>query len=64
MCILLKIVLDAKFKNDLGFESLDFIEVVMALEETFQIVVPADYADKFLTPRDATIFIHKKLTDH
>eukprot|EP00591_Stephanopyxis_turris_P003584 CAMPEP_0195521916 /NCGR_PEP_ID=MMETSP0794_2-20130614/19680_1 /TAXON_ID=515487 /ORGANISM="Stephanopyxis turris, Strain CCMP 815" /LENGTH=110 /DNA_ID=CAMNT_0040651569 /DNA_START=48 /DNA_END=380 /DNA_ORIENTATION=+ len=47
----------AHFTNDLGLDSLDTVEVVMAIEEEFTIEIPDDQADKLLSISDAVEFI-------
>ena len=44
---------DAKFIEDLGADSLDIVELVMALEEEFGIDIPDEEADKLKTVGDA-----------
>uniref|UniRef100_A0A915DVV3 Acyl carrier protein n=1 Tax=Ditylenchus dipsaci TaxID=166011 RepID=A0A915DVV3_9BILA len=52
-----KLVLDARFAEDLALDSLDQVEVAMSLEEEFDIEIPIETADKFKTPRDVVKFI-------
>jgi NADH dehydrogenase (ubiquinone) 1 alpha/beta subcomplex 1 len=47
----------AHFINDLGLDSLDTVEVVMAIEEEFVIEIPDDMAEKLLTVEDAVKFV-------
>lgn len=51
----------AKFNDDLGADSLDHVELVMAFEEEFGIEIPDDDAERFLTFKDAVDFITAKL---
>jgi acyl carrier protein len=53
---------EAKFIDDLGADSLDTVELVMALEEEFGIEIPDEEAEKIATVRDAIAYIqeHKK----
>ena len=53
---------EAKFIEDLGADSLDTVELVMALEEEFGIEIPDEDAEKITTVKDATNYIleHKK----
>jgi acyl carrier protein len=53
---------EAKFIDDLGADSLDTVELVMALEEEFGIEIPDEDAEKIATVRDAINYIqeHKK----
>lgn len=52
-----KISDDTSFVNDLGADSLDFVEMVMELEDEFDIKIPEDNADKIQTVGDAVSFI-------
>jgi acyl carrier protein len=53
---------EAKFIDDLGADSLDTVELVMALEEEFGIEIPDEEAEKIVTVKDAIAYIkeHKK----
>lgn len=55
-----KVTPDAKFIDDLGADSLDTVELVMAFEEKFDIEIPDDSAETILTVKDAINFIEKK----
>ncbi len=48
-----KITDDAKFIDDLGADSLDTVELVMAFEEAFDVEIPDEKAEKILTVGDA-----------
>jgi len=48
---------ESKFIEDLGADSLDVVELVMALEEKFDIEIPDDKAESILTVADAIKFI-------
>ena len=48
---------DSKFIEDLGADSLDVVELVMALEEKFDIEIPDEDAEKILTVVDAINYI-------
>ena len=48
---------DSKFIEDLGADSLDIVELVMALEEKFDIEIPDEDAEKILTVADAINYI-------
>ncbi|MFZ4676416.1 MAG: acyl carrier protein [Nodosilinea sp.] len=50
----------ASFANDLGADSLDTVELVMALEEEFDIEIPDDAAEGIATVQDAVNFIKDK----
>ncbi len=55
------VVPDAKFVEDLGADSLDTVELVMALEEEFEIEIPDEEAEKILTVSAAVAFINDKV---
>ncbi len=48
---------DAAFIDDLGADSLDIVELIMALEEEFDIEIPDAEAEKIVTVRDAVEYI-------
>ncbi|WP_292662850.1 acyl carrier protein [Nitratifractor sp.] len=50
---------DSKFVEDLGADSLDVVELVMALEEKFDIEIPDEEAEKIATVADAIKFIEE-----
>ncbi|PIQ81624.1 MAG: acyl carrier protein [Candidatus Omnitrophica bacterium CG11_big_fil_rev_8_21_14_0_20_64_10] len=50
----------AKFIDDLGADSLDTVELVMALEEEFGIEIPDEEAEKLVTVGDAMKYIQEK----
>jgi acyl carrier protein len=52
--------LEASFANDLGADSLDTVELVMALEEEFGIEIPDEAAEGIATVQDAVNFIQEK----
>ena len=52
-----EVTLEAKFIEDLGADSLDIVELVMALEEEFGIEIPDEDAEKIVTVKDATEYI-------
>ncbi|MFA6635651.1 MAG: acyl carrier protein [Candidatus Omnitrophota bacterium] len=51
---------DAKFIDDLGADSLDTVELVMALEEEFGAEIPDEDAEKLTTVGDAISYIEEK----
>ena len=55
-----KVQLESKFIDDLGADSLDTVELVMAFEEKFDIEIPDDAAETILTVQDAINFIENK----
>ncbi len=52
-----KVTENASFIDDLGADSLDTVELVMAFEEEFGVEIPDDAAEKILTINDAIVFI-------
>lgn len=48
---------EASFIKDLGADSLDIVELVMAMEEEFEIEIPDEEAEKIKTVQDATNYI-------
>lgn len=54
-----KVNSDASFIDDLGADSLDTVELVMAFEEEFNIEIPDDAAEKIQTVGDAISFIQQ-----
>jgi len=55
-----EVVPDAKFVEDLGADSLDTVELVMALEEEFEIEIPDEDAEKIQTVSAAVDFVKEK----
>jgi acyl carrier protein len=54
-----KVTATASFIDDLGADSLDTVELVMAFEEEFGCEIPDDAAEKILTVKDAVDFLEK-----
>jgi acyl carrier protein len=52
---------ESNFSNDLGADSLDTVELVMALEEEFDIEIPDEAAEKITTVQEAVDFINNKV---
>jgi len=55
-----KVTDNASFIDDLGADSLDTVELVMAFEEEFGIEIPDDAAEKIITVKDAVDYINQK----
>jgi acyl carrier protein len=51
---------EAKFVDDLGADSLDTVELVMALEEAFELEIPDEDAEKITSVGDAINYINSK----
>ena len=54
-----KVVENASFIDDLGADSLDTVELVMAFEEEFSVEIPDDAAEKISTVNDAIKYIEE-----
>ncbi|VDM64255.1 unnamed protein product [Angiostrongylus costaricensis] len=55
-----KLTLDSDFVQDLGLDSLDHVEVIMAMEDEFGFEIPDGDADRLKTPRDIFQYIADK----
>lgn len=55
------VTLEASFIDDLGADSLDIVELVMALEEEFDIEIPDADAEKVVTVGDVVDYIKEKV---
>jgi acyl carrier protein len=55
------VVPEASFVDDLGADSLDQVELIMAMEEEFEISIPDEDAEKIRTVKDATDYIVKAM---
>jgi acyl carrier protein len=55
-----KVTDNASFIDDLGADSLDTVELVMAFEEEFSVEIPDDAAEKIITVKDAVDYINLK----
>jgi acyl carrier protein len=56
------IKIDSSFVDDLGADSLDTVELVMALEEEFECEIPDEEAEKITTVQQAVDYINNNLT--
>lgn len=56
-----KIIPEASFAADLGADSLDTVELIMALEEHFEIEIPDEEAQNILTVKNAVDYINEKV---
>ena len=52
---------DASFVEDLGADSLDIVELIMAMEEEFEIEIPDEDAEKILNVKDAFEYVKKRV---
>lgn len=55
---------DASFVDDLGADSLDTVELVMALEEEFETEIPDEDAEKITTIQQAIDYINANMGEH
>jgi acyl carrier protein len=55
-----KVTPESSFIDDLGADSLDTVELVMAFEEAFSVEIPEDAAEKISTVKDAIDYIEKQ----
>jgi acyl carrier protein len=53
-----EVTIDASFIDDLGADSLDTVELVMALEEEFECEIPDEEAEKITTVKEAVTYIN------
>ncbi len=53
-----KVVSGASFVDDLGADSLDLVELIMAMEEEFDVEIPDEEAEKIATVQDAIDFVN------
>jgi acyl carrier protein len=58
-----EVTLDASFTEDLGADSLDIVELVMAFEEEFGIEIPDEEAEKIINVREAVDYIQNNAGD-
>lgn len=56
-----QVTLQANFSEDLGADSLDTVELVMAIEEKFQIDIPDEHAEHISTLQEAVSFIEQAI---
>ena len=56
-----QVISDANFVDDLGADSLDTVELVMALEEEFGCEIPDEAAEKIVTVRQAVAYIQENI---
>ncbi len=53
-----KVVPNASFVDDLGADSLDLVELIMAMEEAFDIEIPDEDAEKIVTVQNAVDYVN------
>ena len=54
------VTIDSTFIDDLGADSLDIVELIMAFEEEFNIEIPDEVAEKMKAVKDAVEYIEKE----
>ena len=54
------VTMESTFIDDLGADSLDIVELIMAFEEEFNIEIPDEIAEKIKTAKDAVEYIEKE----
>jgi len=54
-----KVVPGASFVDDLGADSLDLVELIMAMEEEFDVEIPDEEAEKIITVQNAIDYVGK-----
>lgn len=59
----MEVTLEASFTDDLGADSLDIVELVMAFEEEFGIEIPDEDAEKISNVREAVYYIEGNTSD-
>lgn len=55
-----EVSIDSTFIDDLGADSLDIVELIMAFEEEFNVEIPDDVAEKIKTVQDTVDYIEKE----
>ncbi len=56
-----EVVMTTSFVNDLGADSLDIVELIMAMEEEFDIEIPDEDAESIGTVEDVVTYVEKKM---
>ena len=54
-----EVVPEASFVDDLGADSLDLVELIMSMEEEFDVEISDDDAEKIVTVKDAMAYVHE-----
>jgi len=57
-----EVQMNSTFVDDLGADSLDIVELIMAFEEEFEIEIPDEKAEKIKTVEDVVKYIDEKIT--
>ena len=56
-----EVALNASFLDDLGADSLDIVELVMSMEEEFDVEIPDDDVERLRTIGDAIVYLKERL---
>lgn len=56
-----EVVMEASFVDDLGADSLDLVELIMSMEEEFDLEIPDDDAEKLVTVQDALNYLNANI---
>lgn len=56
----IEITMESRFKEDLGADSLDLFELVMALEDEYSVEIPSENLEKMNTVGDVVAYLKKK----
>lgn len=56
-----EVISEASFIEELGADSLDIVELVMAMEEEFEVEIPDEDAEKLLTVQNAIDYVKKRV---
>ncbi len=59
-----EVIPEASFVEDLGADSLDVVELVMALEEEFDVEIPDEDAEKIVTVGEAVKYLETHVSEH
>lgn len=57
-----EVTMEAHFNNDLDASSLDVVEMLMLLEEKYELQIPEDTAEAMKTVKDVVIYLEERLT--
>ncbi len=58
-----QITMDSSFNDDLGADSLDLVELIMSLEEEFDMEIPDEDAEKIATVKDVVDYIKSRVEE-
>jgi len=60
---LIKVTLESHLSKDLGLDSLDQVEIIVQLEDTFGYEIPDSDYEKLMTPQEMIKYIQKRLVE-